>query len=223
MTRTEFMKELETLLFDLSKDERDEALQYYNDYLDDAGKENESDILEKLESPKKVSQTIHSGLSGDMETKGEYGETGYHDTSVEDKNLPAKNGTKKPWTSTPLKCILIILLVVVGLFKFFPMIATLSGIVLATAIVFFVFLALLLGGGFIVAGIGVLLFVFACFVLPGSFVGFLGLLGSGLLLIALGLSVSVLLWWCVLKLFPPAFRWLVNLIRKLFHREERKS
>ncbi len=221
MTRIEFMKELELLLSDLSEDERNEALQYYNDYLDDAGKENESEIIQKLESPQKVSKTIHQGLSGDMDTKGEYGETGYHDTSVEDKNLPANRKTKKPWTSTPLKCILIILLLVVGLYKFFPWIATLFGFLLATVIVLFVILALLLGGGFIVAGAGVLLFVFSCFLIPTSFVGFLGFLGSGLVLIALGLSISVLLWWGVLKLFPPVFRWIVNQFRKLFHRKEK--
>lgn len=221
MTRVEFMNELESLLSDLSEDERNEALQYYNDYLDDAGKENENHILEKLESPQKVSKTIHQGLSGDMDTKGEYGETGYHDTSVEDKNLPAQRKAKKPWTSTPLKCILVVLLLIVGLLKFFPWIATLSGFLLATVIVLFVILALLLGGGFIVAGVGVLLFVFSCFLIPTSFIGFLGFLGGGLLLIALGLSVSVLLWWCVLKLFPPMFRWIVNQFRKIFHREER--
>ncbi len=220
MTREEFMKQLESLLFDLSEDERNEALQYYNNYLDDAGKENESDILQKLESPQKVSQTIHSGLYGDMDIKGEYGETGYHDTSVEEKKLPAKSKAKKTWSNTPLKYILIVVLLIVGLINFFPIIATIFGFILSAMIAIFVLLVTFLGGGFIVAGIGVLLFVCACFVLPGSFPAFLGLLGSGLLLIAIGLSVSILLWWVALKLLPPAFRWFVNLTRKLFHREE---
>ena len=39
MTRTEFMKQLQDLLSDISKNEREEALQYYNDYFDDAGPE----------------------------------------------------------------------------------------------------------------------------------------------------------------------------------------
>ena len=54
MTRVEFMNELRALLWDLSVEEREEALQYYNDYFDDAGAENEADIIKELESPRKV-------------------------------------------------------------------------------------------------------------------------------------------------------------------------
>ena len=44
MNRQEFMKQLEMLLSDISQAEREEALQYYNDYLDDAGIENEEEF-----------------------------------------------------------------------------------------------------------------------------------------------------------------------------------
>ena len=47
MTRVEFMNELRALLWDLSVEEREEALQYYNDYFDDAGAENEADNKKK--------------------------------------------------------------------------------------------------------------------------------------------------------------------------------
>ena len=40
MNRARFIKELERLLLDLPAGERKEALQYYNDYFDDAGPEN---------------------------------------------------------------------------------------------------------------------------------------------------------------------------------------
>ena len=45
MNRQEFMKRLEELLQDISENEREEALQYYNDYFDDAGAENEAQII----------------------------------------------------------------------------------------------------------------------------------------------------------------------------------
>ena len=48
MTRTEFMKQLQDLLSDISKNEREEALQYYNDYFDDAGPGEEARILTEL-------------------------------------------------------------------------------------------------------------------------------------------------------------------------------
>ena len=48
MERKEFMRRLEALLSDLPENERAEALQYYNDYLDDAGLENEAAVLEEM-------------------------------------------------------------------------------------------------------------------------------------------------------------------------------
>ena len=58
MSRTEYMRELEALLHGISKEEREEALQYYNDYFDDAGSENEQNVIEELESPEKVAMKI---------------------------------------------------------------------------------------------------------------------------------------------------------------------
>ena len=45
MNRSEFMFRLAQLLADLSQSERSEALQYYQDYFDDAGPENEQRII----------------------------------------------------------------------------------------------------------------------------------------------------------------------------------
>ena len=41
MRRAEFMKELEYLLQDIPDEEKEEALAYYRDYLEEAGDENE--------------------------------------------------------------------------------------------------------------------------------------------------------------------------------------
>ena len=48
MNRIDFMRRLELLLSDLPENERREAIQYYNDYLNDAGVENEEEVLEAL-------------------------------------------------------------------------------------------------------------------------------------------------------------------------------
>ena len=42
MNRKQFLYELEQLLKDIPDNERAEAIQYYNDYFDDAGAENEA-------------------------------------------------------------------------------------------------------------------------------------------------------------------------------------
>lgn len=58
MSRTEFMQQLESLLQNISPMEREEALQYYNDYFDDAGPENEQDVLDALGNPARVAESI---------------------------------------------------------------------------------------------------------------------------------------------------------------------
>lgn len=58
MNRKQFMEELRQLLTGISEEERVEALQYYEDYFDDAGAENEQQVIEELGTPQKVASTI---------------------------------------------------------------------------------------------------------------------------------------------------------------------
>lgn len=71
------MKELESLLLNVSEEERKEALQYYEDYFEDAGEENATEVIEKLGSPAKVAKSIQNDLSQNDE-RGEFTERGYH-------------------------------------------------------------------------------------------------------------------------------------------------
>lgn len=85
MNRLEFMQRLEQLLSDISQKEKEEALQYYNDYLNDAGVENEQEVIESLGSPEKVARTIKEGL-GDGDAGGIFTENGFEDSvSAEEK------------------------------------------------------------------------------------------------------------------------------------------
>ena len=62
MNRAEFMRQLESLLQSIPAAEREEALQYYNDYFDDAGDENEQDVIEALGNPARVAENIKRDL-----------------------------------------------------------------------------------------------------------------------------------------------------------------
>lgn len=62
MNRTEFMNQLEILLQNISFAEKEEALQYYNDYFDDAGAENEQSVIEALGNPARVAENIRQEL-----------------------------------------------------------------------------------------------------------------------------------------------------------------
>ena len=77
MSRIEFIAELERLLQDVSAEERQEAVQYYRDYFEDAGIANEQHIIEELESPKKVAATIKAGLKGGDGKSSEYRAVSY--------------------------------------------------------------------------------------------------------------------------------------------------
>ena len=64
MNRIEFLSELEQRLSGIPEDERQSALQYYADYLADAGEENEAEAIRELGSPEKVAESIKADYYG---------------------------------------------------------------------------------------------------------------------------------------------------------------
>lgn len=58
MTRTDYMKSLERLLAALPETERRDALNYYEEYFDDAGADNEAATIAELGTPEEVAQKI---------------------------------------------------------------------------------------------------------------------------------------------------------------------
>ena len=62
MNKEEFLRQLEVLLSGISQEERTEALTFYRSYFEDAGEANEAKILEELESPQKVADSIIKDL-----------------------------------------------------------------------------------------------------------------------------------------------------------------
>ena len=71
MDRAEFLNRLEARLLDVPQAEREEALQYYEDYLNDAGDAGDFDILQELGTPEEVADSIRSGLGQDSSGVGE--------------------------------------------------------------------------------------------------------------------------------------------------------
>ena len=66
MNRDGFMSQLESYLADISAAERDEALQYYSDYFEDAGPENEQSVIQSLGSPREIAENIKAELRGEV-------------------------------------------------------------------------------------------------------------------------------------------------------------
>ena len=95
MDRARFMQELEKLLADISETERQDALDFYNSYFDDAGAENEASVLRELGSPEKVAAIIKADLKGSAGgyEYGEYTEHGYEDARTKERGqMPEKYG-----------------------------------------------------------------------------------------------------------------------------------
>ncbi len=90
MSRVEYMSRLAELLADIPEDEREDALNYYNDYFDAGGAENEEENILALGTPEELAKTIRLA-SGDMNViDGEFTETGYSDGITDTRDVPDK-------------------------------------------------------------------------------------------------------------------------------------
>ncbi len=86
MSRDEFMRELEYLLSDISEDEKADAIEYYRDYLEEAGEEHEEEVIKSFGSPERIASIIRSDIFGDLEDGGDFTEKGYEDKRFKDPN-----------------------------------------------------------------------------------------------------------------------------------------
>lgn len=96
MNREEFLTQLKSLLTGISEEEREEALQYYEDYFDDAGPEQEEQVIQELGRPEKIAAMILADLKGNDTESGEFTEHGYTDERfVEKESLACREEEKK--------------------------------------------------------------------------------------------------------------------------------
>lgn len=86
MSREEFMRRLEYLLSDIPDEEKADAIEYYRDYLEEAGTENEEQVIEDFGSPERIAAIIRTEISGNLEDGGEFTEKGYQDERFKDPN-----------------------------------------------------------------------------------------------------------------------------------------
>ena len=103
MNRTEFMRQLESLLQNISATEREEALQYYNEYFNDAGPENEQNVIEALGNPVKVAENIKKDIFGNG-----YGENIYQKINADNRAVityPADSGAERQKMVTTVRVI----------------------------------------------------------------------------------------------------------------------
>ena len=201
MNRNEYMSALRRALSALPEEERASALRYYEEYFDDAGPENEQQVISDLGAPEKVAEQILA----------DYREL----TAVPHPDAGGASGKpKRRWRGVPpwLLIVLVLLAIPVGL----PLLGVLIGVIgavagillaaVAIAIVVVVIIPLTL----LITGVILCGFSFALWGIPASAVT---TLGCGLALFALGVLVTLLMIKLCTLFVPPLFRGFVAIIR----------
>ncbi len=215
MKREEFMRALEAALADAPADERDAALQYYNDYLDDAGAEDEERVIEALGDPAVLAESICRDASGSDDAPDGSLPDGRSDEETSKAGLKAAGKQVNVWKWVCIGLLIAILS---------PFILALAVTVLALAValvvsVFAVIISLaitgvaVMGGGLAAAGIGVL----KIFAVPAAG---LYLCGIGILMMAVGLLATVFFVWVFVKAACLLGRSLLRLFRKPIVKKE---
>lgn len=231
MDRKEFMKKLEMLLSDIPEKERKDALLYYEEYLDDAGTDNEQEALKSLGTPEKIAAGIRSCFGPSSASQSTQQNRNYHQPNGENpyngnpyRGNPNNAGPGTEGSAARGKqrstgeIILLVLLCVIALPVLIPVGIGVMAVVFALLTALVVLLAALLITGFAVLAVGLILVGVAVVKLFAAPAAAVYLFGGGLVCTGIGLAMSILMIWLAVKVIPLACQGFVNLCRWPFRR-----
>mgnify|MGYP000575332262 CR=1 FL=1 len=179
MNRIEYMTKLASLLQDIPEVERRDAMKYYNDYFDEAGEENEEQVIREFGAPEEVAENIKADLMNHQENKqsSEY----QYGTSDDQKKKNARIG----------KIVLIVALAIIIGPVLIPIIGGIlaAGLAMVLTIIVGVFALVIAGAAIAIVGIS-LVISGSVILLPQTAAG-LALIGSGLIIMVLGVVATV--------------------------------
>lgn len=232
------MRELEYLLADIPEEEKEEAIGYYKDYLEEAGPDDEGRAISEFGSPERIAAIIRSDISGNLMDGGEFTEDGYKDERFKDPNfqmakrydLPEassdakresgsrRSGQEEPpfRTNRTVKIILWIILIIVASPVLLGigggaagLLGGLFGLLVAAVVVLG-----LMTFAFLAAGLAILLAGIVCMVLQ-PLNGIL-LIGISILLLGFGLLFLAVCVWFYGSFLPFLIRTVVDFIARIF-------
>lgn len=223
MNRQEFMERLEHLLQNIPEQERVEAVQYYNDYFDDAGEENEQAVLDALGTPAQVAENIKRDMSQNRYTydceqqKVSQGkEVVKYQPELEKIEEPRKEN-KKGKMSTGM----IVLIVVLCIFAS-PVLVGLLGVLIGVLgtlgsllVTWLILIATFAGVAIVLMAVAIVLVVIGIMGLVVKPLAGLGIVGGGMLVAAIGLLLLMLAVWMAGKATPAMWKGIGWLFRKL--------
>ena len=233
MNKDEFLRQLEALLSGISQEERTEALAFYRSYFEDAGEANEAKILEELESPQKVADSIIKDLGVQAGEAGASGAQGAAQGSPAGAvtgagwNPAAQGAAQNAAYSAQEKdgmpgwaIVLLVITSPVWLVMILVILSALLGIVAALfgiAIAVVAVMGALLICGVVIFGAGI----------GSAFAGNpaigIGLMGAGLIVLAIGILAVVLVVWIFGGFLPWALRGIWKLCKKPFNKRKERA
>ena len=170
MNRKQFMSQLKERLQRMPFDEVRQAVDYYEQYFDEAGPENEAAVIAELGSPAHVA----SQIIGDFALKGPQ--------ATPPGEQPQKRGLSTVW---------MVVLAIVASPIALPIVAVVLALAIALfAIIFSVMVSILAVGAALLAA-SIVCFLMLIPVIGQSFASFLFLLGVALISLGLGSAVLV--------------------------------
>ncbi len=209
MNREEFLRQLEQLLRDIPESERREAMEYYQNYFEDAGPEREAEIIEELGSPYEVAESIKKDLFGEN----------YMREDVIKKKAGQNYDDGQQRQNNTTRNILIAVIVVLTFPFWVGIVAGAFGILVGAIVCIFALVVALIAivgaffiAGFVMAGIGIVK------MLTGFPAVGMILLAIGMFMLAASLLGLLAVVWIGMSIVPWVVRSIVNLCRKIFQK-----
>jgi uncharacterized membrane protein len=251
MNKNEFLNELRAILWRLPEDERESALTYYEEFIEEAGPENEQEVISKLGTPQRVADNIFREFNTNIAVAGtpNYSNTNDVRQENEQKNTQGSNNqynntqgqgynnqynnnqnqgynyqynnSQKQQKNT--NTILIIILLVVCSPIILGLGGTLVGILVAIAATIFGLgvAAIATVVSLIIAGIVVIIAGISSLFV--STWGGVLLIGTGLVVLGIGLLLAVPTMALLAKGIPAIVRGLISFFKNIFARAKTRT
>lgn len=214
MTKHEFLEKLNSLLSDIPKTERESAMQYYQEYFEEAEIGEYDNIPETMESPEVIAENIRAGLESDEQPEESY-------FKKEESTMARESGIKEKRTMDSSKIILLIILAIFTSPLWGGILISLAGLAIGIlAAIFGIAVAVVaVMASFLVAGV-VVIVVGAVKMVAAPIAGITAV-GVGLLLFGIGLLLLILVIWSFKVLIPAFFHGINWLFQRVFRGKER--
>lgn len=210
MNKEEYMTLLAVALNDIPEAEKEEALDYYSHYLDDAGEENVQEVLKSLGSPSKLADSIRRDLKLEDRSTNVVGENVY-------QNPYANPQPIKKQMSGGMIALIVILCILAS-----PLLIAVASVVLA--IIVTIFSIMLSLAAVIIAVICTIVIAgISCVLAAIALAGispFESLVLVGMTFIGIGIVVFLVM--ALVWLFGKAIPWMIDGIVNLFKAIVRK-